>query len=86
MYDFWQGRIDGELRSLARAERWDQQGPEEQWLRGGSVAQQAVGARPHPAAQKRRWRSTVRWLLAGRWGRQCASLGETAATGGGTIV
>jgi hypothetical protein len=68
MYEFWQDQIPCELRSLARAEGWDQLCPKDQLLRGVSVEQQAVGATARPAAQQRGWRVTVQWLLAGRWG------------------
>jgi hypothetical protein len=85
MYEFWQDQIPCELRSLARAEGWDQLSPKDQVLRGESGERQAVGAPPRPAAQQRGWRSTVRWLLAGRWGRPRGALGETATTGGSTI-
>jgi hypothetical protein len=85
MYDFWQDQIPCELRSLARAEGWDQLSPMDELLRGGAVEQQAVEALPRLAAQARGWRMTLRWLLAGRWGRPQAALGETAATGGGTL-
>ena len=86
MYDFWQDQIPFELRSLARAEGWDQLSPKDEVLRGESVEQQAVEAPPSPAAQQRGWRIALRWLLAGRWARPRASLGETAGPGGDTIV
>jgi hypothetical protein len=85
MYEFWQDQIPCELRSLAQAEGWDQLSPKDQVLRAESGERQAVEAPPRPAVLRRGWRMTVRWLLAGLWGRPRAALGESAATGGGPI-
>lgn len=74
MYGFWQDQIDGELRTLRRAEAREQRSVEDHVLRAGHVDQQPVVAPPHSGTRGRCWRVMVRSILAGRWRTRRASL------------
>ena len=75
MYGFWQDQIDGELRTLRRAEAREQRSVEDQVLHAGHVDQQPVVVPPRPGMRVHCFRVMVRSILAGRWRTRRASLG-----------
>jgi hypothetical protein len=75
MDGFWQDRINDELRTLRRAEAWEQLTLEDQGLRAGHLDQQPVVVLHRPGTRVRwSWVALSR-ILVSRWRTRRAPMG-----------